>query len=79
MLLGVIVMIYEVCLNVIVDVVVLCIKVGNGVILCGGFEVIYFNIVIVVVFKCVLCEVGVFDVVLILVEDLCCEIMLVFL
>lgn len=75
-LLGVIVMIYEVCLNVIVEVVVLCLKVGNGVILCGGFEVIYFNIVIVQVFVGVLKVNGVLLVVVIVLIDLCCEVML---
>lgn len=42
-LLGVIGMIFEVCFNVMVDVLVLCFKIGNVVILCGGKEVFYFN------------------------------------
>lgn len=40
-LFGVIGIIYESCLNVIVDVGVLCLKLGNVVILCGGFESYY--------------------------------------
>lgn len=57
-LIGVIGIIYELCLNVIVDVVVLCVKVGNVCILCGGFEVFVFNCVIVgcvCVGLCVVC------------------------
>lgn len=46
-LFGVVGMIYEVRLNVIVDVVIICLKIGNVVILCGSFFVIYFNKVIV--------------------------------
>lgn len=46
-LFGVVCMIYEVCFNVIVDVGVLCFKFGNGVILCGGKEVLNISLVIV--------------------------------
>lgn len=46
-LLGVVCMIYEVCFNVIVDVGVLCFKLGNVVILCGGKEVLDISLVIV--------------------------------
>lgn len=53
-LLGVIGVIYEVCLNVMVDVVLLCLKIGNVVILCGGKEMCCINVVMVVVIQDVL-------------------------
>lgn len=40
---GVVGIIFEVWLNVIVDVIVLIFKFGNVVILCGGKEVVWFN------------------------------------
>lgn len=46
-LFGVIGIIYELCLNVMIDVVVLCLKFGNVMILCGGFEVFELNVVFV--------------------------------
>lgn len=46
-LFGVVCMIYEVWFNVIVDVGVLCFKLGNVVILCGGKEVLDMSLVIV--------------------------------
>lgn len=48
-LIGVIGIVYESWFNVIVDVVVLCVMVGNVVILCGGLEVVVSNCVIYVV------------------------------
>lgn len=46
-LFGVVGMIYEVRLNVIVDVVIFCLKIGNVVVLWGSFLVIYSNKVFV--------------------------------
>lgn len=43
MFFGVIGMIYEVCLNVMVDVIGLVLKSGNVIVLKGGFLVILFN------------------------------------
>lgn len=43
MFLGVIGIIYELWLNVIIDVVSFCFKLGNVVIFWGGKEVFYFN------------------------------------
>lgn len=71
-------MIYELCLNVMVDVVVLCFKVGNVVILCGGKEVLYFNLVLVVCLYYVLCKYDIDVVVVMVVFDLDCVIMNIF-
>lgn len=60
MLLGVVGVIYESCLNVIVDVGVLCFKVGNVVILCGGLESFYLLKVIYVCMVIGLIGVGLF-------------------
>lgn len=46
-LFGVVGVIYEVCFNVIIDIVVLCLKIGNVSILCGGKEIFFFNMELV--------------------------------
>lgn len=71
-LLGVVGIIYELWLNVIIDVVSLCLKFGNVIILCGGFEVIYFNQVIVCCIQQGLVEVGLLVVVVQVVEIIDC-------
>lgn len=71
-LLGVVGVIYEVCLNVIVDVVFLCLKIGNVVILCGGKEMYCMNVVIVCVIQKVLKVCGLLEVVVQVIDNLDC-------
>lgn len=71
-LLGVIGVIYEVCFNVMVDVVFLCLKIGNVVILCGGKEIWCINVVMVKVIQQVLQECGLLVVVVQVIESLDC-------
>lgn len=66
---GVIGIIYESRPNVTVDAFALCFKTGNAVILRGGSDCIYSNIAIVKVIKKALCEAGVTEDSISLIED----------
>lgn len=73
---GVVGVIYEVCFNVIIDIVVLCLKTGNVVILCGGKEMFFFNMELVKVIQLVLDKVGLLVVFVQYIEKLDCELVM---
>jgi len=68
--LGVVAMVYEARPNVTADAAALCLKAGNGVILRGGSEALHSNTAIAAALRRALCECGLPEDALVLIEDL---------
>jgi glutamate-5-semialdehyde dehydrogenase len=68
--LGVVAMVYEARPNVTADAAALCLKAGNGVILRGGSEALHSNTAIASALRRALCECGLPEDALVLIEDL---------